>query len=118
MARAAAGLWKNLIALQVYGANTGVGKTVFSTLLGSHFARRSKSAKWRLHYIKPVSTGPLTEADDSYVVNCDWKLQAIADGVRYVKRYVKGADVTTLYQFDEAVSPHVAARGFAPVVSV
>jgi dethiobiotin synthetase/adenosylmethionine--8-amino-7-oxononanoate aminotransferase len=75
-------LWKNLIAVQVYGANTGVGKTVFSTLLGAHFKRKphdvtvvphstshwrlGKGAKttWRVQYIKPVSTGPANEADD------------------------------------------------------
>jgi dethiobiotin synthetase/adenosylmethionine--8-amino-7-oxononanoate aminotransferase len=57
-----------LIAVQVYGANTGVGKTVFSTLLGAHFARRGRKAKsttkWSVQYVKPVSTGPTGEADD------------------------------------------------------
>jgi dethiobiotin synthetase/adenosylmethionine--8-amino-7-oxononanoate aminotransferase len=67
MARVPGGLWKNLIAVQVYGANTGVGKTVFSTLLGAHFARRGKTkskTKWSVQYVKPVSTGPAGEADD------------------------------------------------------
>jgi dethiobiotin synthetase/adenosylmethionine--8-amino-7-oxononanoate aminotransferase len=65
MARVPSGLWQNLIALQVYGANTNVGKTVFSTLLGAHFVRRGGKRKWSLHYIKPVSTGPAEDADDS-----------------------------------------------------
>ena len=64
MARVPSGLWKKLIAVQVYGANTGVGKTVFSTLLGAHFARRADKTRWRVKYIKPVSTGPPDEADD------------------------------------------------------
>lgn len=64
MAKVPGGLWKNLIAVQVYGANTGVGKTVFSTLLGAHFGRRAARTKWRVQYIKPVSTGPADEADD------------------------------------------------------
>jgi dethiobiotin synthetase/adenosylmethionine--8-amino-7-oxononanoate aminotransferase len=68
MSRVPAGLWQNLIAVQVYGANTGVGKTVISTLLGAHFARRRGTTKWNIHYIKPVSTGPADEADDLYVV--------------------------------------------------
>lgn len=68
MARVPAGLWKNLIAVQVYGANTGVGKTVFSTLLGSHLKRRVSKEKWPVHYIKPVSTGPLGEADGRCVL--------------------------------------------------
>ncbi|KAF1834787.1 bifunctional dethiobiotin synthetase/adenosylmethionine-8-amino-7-oxononanoate aminotransferase [Decorospora gaudefroyi] len=93
MARVPGGLWKNLIALQVFGANTGVGKTVFSTLLGAHFGRRAGNTKWRVKYIKPVSTGPAGEADDSYV-----------------HKY-SGQRVSTLFKFDEAVSPHVAARG-------
>jgi dethiobiotin synthetase/adenosylmethionine--8-amino-7-oxononanoate aminotransferase len=64
MARVPGGLWKKLVAVQVYGANTGVGKTVFSTLLGAHFARRAGRTRWRVQYIKPVSTGPADEADD------------------------------------------------------
>lgn len=61
-------LWQNLVAIQVYGANTGVGKTVFSTLLGAHFLKRPGYKKKSLHYIKPVSTGPSSEADDLYVL--------------------------------------------------
>lgn len=64
MSRVAAGLWHNFIAVQIYGANTGVGKTVFSTLLGAHFAKRAGTTKWKVQYIKPVSTGPMNEADD------------------------------------------------------
>jgi dethiobiotin synthetase/adenosylmethionine--8-amino-7-oxononanoate aminotransferase len=60
MARVPGGLWRNLIAVQIYGANTGVGKTVFSTLLGKHFGRTRRAVR----YIKPVSTGPEDEADD------------------------------------------------------
>ncbi|KAK1916008.1 hypothetical protein P3342_003823 [Pyrenophora teres f. teres] len=90
MARVSGGLWKKLVAVQVYGANTGVGKTVFSTLLGAHFGRKPK---WSVHYIKPVSTGPADEADDCYV-----------------QKY-SGQSVSTLFKFNKAVSPHVAARG-------
>lgn len=68
MSKVPSGLWQNLVALQVYGANTNVGKTVFSTLLGAHFSRRGGVSQWRVHYIKPVSTGPLSDADDEYVV--------------------------------------------------
>ncbi|CAI6299495.1 unnamed protein product [Periconia digitata] len=92
MSRVPTALWKNLIAVQVYGANTGVGKTVFSTLLGSHFSRKIAKTKWDLRYIKPVSTGPIDEADDGYF-----------------SRYT-GANADTLFQFKKAVSPHVAAR--------
>ncbi|PSN61822.1 PLP-dependent transferase [Corynespora cassiicola Philippines] len=89
MATNPSGLWRHLLAVQVYGANTGVGKTVFSTLLGAHFARRPK---WDVQYIKPVSTGPLDEADE-----------------QYVRRYAR-APVRTIFQYQDPVSPHVAAR--------
>ncbi len=55
-------LWRSLRVYQVYGANTEVGKTVFSTVL-CKAARRH----WPLEktaFLKPVSTGPLDEADD------------------------------------------------------
>jgi len=65
MTRAPGGLWQNFLALQIYGANTGVGKTVFSTLLGAYFLRKPGSPAWNVHYIKPVSTGPIDEADDA-----------------------------------------------------
>ena len=58
-------LWAKLRALQIYGANTGVGKTVFSSILCRAFKRRLN----RVHYLKPISTGPLNEADDRYHSN-------------------------------------------------
>jgi dethiobiotin synthetase/adenosylmethionine--8-amino-7-oxononanoate aminotransferase len=72
MSKIAGGLWQDLIAVQVYGANTGVGKTVVSTLLGAHFASRSGSTKWNVRYVKPVSTGPDNEADDKCVLTFIW----------------------------------------------
>lgn len=53
-------LWQKLRVLQVHGANTGVGKTIFSTVLCKAFRDRTTS----VHYVKPVSTGPLLDADD------------------------------------------------------
>ncbi|KAF2688162.1 PLP-dependent transferase [Lentithecium fluviatile CBS 122367] len=96
MPRVPAGLWKNVIAVQVYGANTGVGKTVFSTILGAHFLKKTGRTNWKLRYVKPVSTGPASEADDGYV-----------------KKYA-GVPVSTLFQYSEAVSPHIAARDGKP----
>ncbi|KAF2473837.1 bifunctional dethiobiotin synthetase/adenosylmethionine-8-amino-7-oxononanoate aminotransferase [Lindgomyces ingoldianus] len=99
MSRVAAGLWQNLVAVQVYGANTGVGKTVVSTLIGRHFTGRSGRTRWSVHYIKPVQTGPNEDADD-----------------RYVARYA-GHSTSTLVKFPDPVSPHLAARGAAEIVS-
>jgi dethiobiotin synthetase/adenosylmethionine--8-amino-7-oxononanoate aminotransferase len=67
MSNVPGGLWQKLVAVQIFGANTGVGKTVFSTLLGAHFGARSDYPGWRVKYIKPVSTGPPSEADDRQV---------------------------------------------------
>lgn len=55
-------LWPKLRALQIYGANTGVGKTVVSTLLTK--ALRRRFPKYAINYLKPISTGPLKEADN------------------------------------------------------
>ncbi|KAF2766319.1 onanonoxo-7-onima-8-eninoihtemlysoneda [Teratosphaeria nubilosa] len=83
-------LWPKLRVLQVYGANTGVGKTIFSSILCRAFQKR-----WpRVHYVKPVSTGPLDEADDRHLTLL---------GHSNVK-------ARCLYQFDDPVSPHIAAR--------
>jgi bifunctional dethiobiotin synthetase / adenosylmethionine---8-amino-7-oxononanoate aminotransferase len=53
-------LYPKLRVLQIYGANTGVGKTIFSSILCRAFRKRFEN----VHYVKPVSTGPLEEADD------------------------------------------------------
>lgn len=55
-------LWRSQKVYQVFGANTDVGKTIFTTLLCKG-ARRL----WRdkpVTFLKPVSTGPAQEADD------------------------------------------------------
>ena len=76
---------------QVFGANTNVGKTIFSTLL----CRAAKTARpsENIWYLKPVSTGPLDDADK-------WHLD----------RFARGVNTQVFYQFDAAVSPHVAAQ--------
>jgi dethiobiotin synthetase/adenosylmethionine--8-amino-7-oxononanoate aminotransferase len=50
--------------VQVYGANTGVGKTVVSTLLCK--ALRKRLPNYNVHYLKPISTGPLDDQDNRY----------------------------------------------------
>lgn len=61
MAPLSALLWRRLRVHQIYGANTDVGKTIFATILcnATHkFYKHEQTA-----YLKPVSTGPATEAD-------------------------------------------------------
>jgi dethiobiotin synthetase/adenosylmethionine--8-amino-7-oxononanoate aminotransferase len=55
-------LWRSLRVHQVFGANTDVGKTIFTTLL----ARTAKKLWKNEHvaFLKPVSTGAADEADD------------------------------------------------------
>ncbi|PVH81257.1 onanonoxo-7-onima-8-eninoihtemlysoneda [Cadophora sp. DSE1049] len=88
-------LWRSLRVYQIYGANTNVGKTIMSTILCKAFARKFPNEKtW---YLKPVSTGPLDEADD-----------------RHLTRFAPETKTKCLFQFDEAASPHIAARSSKP----
>ncbi|KAM0328630.1 hypothetical protein ACHAQA_005042 [Verticillium albo-atrum] len=57
-------LWRHLRVHQVYGANTDVGKTIFTTILCNATAKLYN--RERTAYLKPVSTGPANEADSSY----------------------------------------------------
>ncbi|KAK0667121.1 hypothetical protein QBC41DRAFT_254887 [Cercophora samala] len=84
-------LHRSLRVYQVWGANTEVGKTVFSTILcglTSTYKPEEKTA-----YLKPVSTGPAQDADGCHV-----------------SRFLPGIHAETLYQFDLPVSPHLAAQ--------
>ncbi|KAL0574386.1 hypothetical protein V5O48_007561 [Marasmius crinis-equi] len=87
-------LFKHLRVHQIFGANTDVGKTLLTAALAKASAAKKKS----VYYLKPVSTGPLEDADD-----------------KYVERHTKGlpgAHISTkcLFQYQEPVSPHLAAR--------
>ena len=55
-------LWRSLKTYQVFGANTEVGKTIFTTLLARTAQARGKDEK--VTFLKPVSTGALADADD------------------------------------------------------
>lgn len=54
-------LWRNLRVHQIYGANTDVGKTVFTTILCNAVAKRYK--RDQTFFLKPVSTGLAQESD-------------------------------------------------------
>jgi dethiobiotin synthetase/adenosylmethionine--8-amino-7-oxononanoate aminotransferase len=69
-------LWRSLRVYQVYGANTEVGKTVVTTILCK--GARKLWADEETAYVKPVSTGPATDADGLYdpprpFLQCDWE---------------------------------------------
>ncbi|ETS83587.1 hypothetical protein PFICI_05463 [Pestalotiopsis fici W106-1] len=85
-------LWRSLRVWQVYGANTEVGKTVLTTTLCK--AARNRYQDEVTAYLKPVSTGPLDEADS-----------------HHIQKYAQGVSHATLHQYDLAISPHAAARG-------
>ncbi|SJX63145.1 related to Adenosylmethionine-8-amino-7-oxononanoate aminotransferase [Sporisorium reilianum f. sp. reilianum] len=105
-------LYPHLRIHQVFGANTDVGKTIFTTALclassalplsstGSTspppadvFGASKRGLGERVHYLKPVSTGALDDADDAHV-----------------SRYASGTQYRTLYRFSEPVSPHLAVE--------
>ncbi|PTB63121.1 PLP-dependent transferase [Trichoderma citrinoviride] len=89
----AAPLWRSLRTYQIFGANTEVGKTVFSTLLAKAAARRS--APGGVAFLKPVSTGPDSEADDRCI---------------HITKFAPDVSNKTLFQYKIPVSPHIAAR--------
>ncbi|KAG6067023.1 hypothetical protein E4U16_000151 [Claviceps sp. LM84 group G4] len=62
----AALLWRSLRVYQVFGANTDVGKTIFTTLLAR--TARKKAQDEHVAFLKPVSTGAADEADDRYEI--------------------------------------------------
>lgn len=84
-------LWRSLRVYQVFGANTDVGKTIFTTLLA-----RSAKASWKenVTFLKPISTGPADEADH----RCESlhrlpftivPLNSLSDRIRYGIRSLK-----------------------------
>jgi dethiobiotin synthetase/adenosylmethionine--8-amino-7-oxononanoate aminotransferase len=85
-------LTRTLRAFQIYGANTNVGKTIFSTILAK--ASRRHFPAEHVFYLKPVSTGAPEDADDGHVARF-----AAAEGVR----------AECLLQYSDPVSPHLVA---------
>ncbi|OHE93368.1 onanonoxo-7-onima-8-eninoihtemlysoneda [Colletotrichum orchidophilum] len=90
MAPVGALLWRSLRTYQIYGANTDVGKTIFASALCN--AARNFWPQEKTAFLKPVSTGPAAEADDSHI-----------------QRYAPGIAKKTLFQFEIPTSPHLAA---------
>ncbi|KAK2811204.1 hypothetical protein FQN50_002301 [Emmonsiellopsis sp. PD_5] len=67
MLRSDALLSRRLLAHQIFGANTNVGKTLLTTiLLQANALHRPKTKSW---FLKPVSTGPQDESDESEPVS-------------------------------------------------
>ncbi|CAN0217250.1 unnamed protein product, partial [Discosporangium mesarthrocarpum] len=78
--------------IQVYGANTEVGKTVISAGL----CRAATSQGFQASYIKPVQTGDVSDAV-------------------FVSRHAPTCRTKSLFNFTDPVSPHLAAaRDSAP----
>ncbi|PWN32098.1 PLP-dependent transferase [Meira miltonrushii] len=106
-------LYPQLRIHQIFGANTDVGKTIFTTALALASAalpigskngkiERDKQGSLNIkedgeavHYIKPISTGPLRDSDSLHIA-----------------RYLPSVNAHTLFQFNDPVSPHVAAARF------
>ncbi|TGO90447.1 hypothetical protein BPOR_0064g00100 [Botrytis porri] len=86
-------LSRSLPVYHLTASNTSLGKTIFSTLL----CRQLLAKKQIPYYLKPVSTGPLIEADDLHI-----------------EKFAKGSKIACLFRYGEAVSPHIAARGVKP----
>ncbi|KAK2613587.1 hypothetical protein N8I77_000493 [Diaporthe amygdali] len=92
-------LWPSLRALQIWGANTDVGKTIFSTILCLSVA--AKRHKEGVFYLKPVSTGSAEDADTKHVRAAYLGLRKLMNGTQL--------EAKTIAQYDIPVSPHIAA---------
>lgn len=90
-------LSRSLRAFQIYGANTNVGKTIFSTILAK--ASRRHFPAETVFYLKPVSTGSPEDADDGHVARFTATEGAAGAGVR----------AECLLQYKDPVSPHLVA---------
>ncbi|GME64889.1 putative bifunctional dethiobiotin synthetase adenosylmethionine-8-amino-7-oxononanoate aminotransferase protein [Neofusicoccum parvum] len=95
-------LWSSLRVHQIWGANTDVGKTIFSTILCS--AARSAWKSEPVTFLKPVSTGHLDDADNK---SCSHVL-------KYLRKRNSGKDeklirTHCIVQYQNPVSPNIAA---------
>ncbi|CEI42171.1 unnamed protein product [Fusarium venenatum] len=101
MAPVPALLWRSLRTHQVYGANTDVGKTIFSTILCNSASKKGDKT-W---FLKPVSTGAADEADG-------WCKFAINSSNRssHIQKFAPSTNHETLFQYDIPCSPHIAAK--------
>ncbi|KZV65410.1 onanonoxo-7-onima-8-eninoihtemlysoneda [Peniophora sp. CONT] len=85
-------LYRHLRVHQVFGANTDVGKTLLTAAL----VRASAALGNSVYYLKPVSTGPIQDADDEHVK-------------RFAGQHKNLVDAACLFRYDDPVSPHLAA---------
>lgn len=103
-------LWDNFNVFQIFGANTGVGKTIVSTLLAKRFGKVNSTA----FYLKPVQTGSDESIDSRFV-----SLRRLDDRAlmcpRHLKQYATNLTQKTLFRWGPPVSPHLAARYGGPV---
>ncbi|KAJ7453686.1 PLP-dependent transferase [Mycena galericulata] len=86
-------LFKHLRIHQIFGANTDVGKTILTTAL----VRGSAALKNEVFYLKPISTGPIEDADDEHIK-------------RHCGELKDRVHTDCLYRFHVPVSPHLAAQ--------
>lgn len=86
-------LYRHLRIHQVFGANTDVGKTIITTAL----VRASALKNSAVFYLKPISTGPLHDADDAHIERFAGPNQSLVE-------------TRCLFRYDEPVSPHLAVK--------
>ncbi|CAN6656409.1 hypothetical protein TRVA0_029S00298 [Trichomonascus vanleenenianus] len=89
MAQVGACFWRHMKAFQVFGANTDVGKTIFTTTICRSLGNRSSPG--RVLYVKPVQTGPEEDWDH-----------------HHVDRFSKNVTTRCLYNYAHPLSPHIA----------
>jgi bifunctional dethiobiotin synthetase / adenosylmethionine---8-amino-7-oxononanoate aminotransferase len=101
------------VLLQVYGANTDVGKTIVSAGL----CKAALRSGTRTSYIKPVQTGSDSDADALATLCHGYRVGPTAGEAHAATAGAADFDACTLYWFSDPVSPHLAAAKDGRVVS-
>ncbi|EGY19020.1 adenosylmethionine-8-amino-7-oxononanoate aminotransferase [Verticillium dahliae VdLs.17] len=96
--------------LQVYGANTDVGKTIFTTILCNAATKFYNHE--RTSYLKPVSTGPASEADKVPSISQVRRAGSPQPdhARRHIERFAPSVAAETLVQYNDIPSDDALRR--------
>ncbi|OJD38104.1 adenosylmethionine-8-amino-7-oxononanoate aminotransferase [Diplodia corticola] len=94
-------LWRHLRPYQIWGANTNVGKTVFTTILSAAAWHNHGWPDHHVTYLKPVSTGPADQSDIRQFQRFFARM--------YPSKYNRYLNTKCFVEYDEPVSPDIAA---------
>ncbi|XP_014510153.1 bifunctional dethiobiotin synthetase/7,8-diamino-pelargonic acid aminotransferase, mitochondrial isoform X1 [Vigna radiata var. radiata] len=117
----------------IWGSNTGVGKTLVSAGIAAASLLSSANTSFQFHYLKPLQTGFPADSDSRFVLNKLRQLSLLCNPSVHLSASHRVLNVSpavletnplvgeegrgpselhckTLYAWEEAVSPHLAAE--------